>query len=53
MTDLLQGLINAGCEIKSVPIKNGWLELDSYHDYEIYQEKYDNKTLSELIDLNN
>ena len=40
MTDLLQGLINAGCKIKAVPVNNGWLELDSYHDYEVYNKKY-------------
>ena len=36
MTDLLQGLINADYKIKAVPVNNGWLELDSYHDYEVY-----------------
>ena len=32
MTDLLQGLIDSGCNLKAVPIKNGWLELDSFSD---------------------
>jgi L-glutamine-phosphate cytidylyltransferase len=51
MTDLLQGLIDEGCKIKSIPINNGWLELDSMDDYNLYNKKFDNNTLSELIDL--
>ena len=52
MTDLLQGLINAGCKIKAVPVNNGWLELDSYHDYEVYNKKYKDGTISDLISVN-
>ena len=52
MTDLLQGLINAGCKIKAVPVNNGWLELDSYHDYEVYNKKYKDRTISDLISVN-
>jgi len=51
MTDLLQGLINAKCKIKSVPIENRWLEIDSYQDYEIYQKKIQDGTISEIINL--
>ena len=46
MTDLLQGLINEGNEIKAISINNGWLELDSLNDYKIYQEMYADGTLS-------
>jgi choline kinase len=52
MTDFLQGLINAGCNLKSIPIKNGWLELDTLNDFNIYNTMYQNNTLSEFIDLN-
>jgi len=53
MTDLIQGLINSKCKIKAIPTNNGWLELDSYHDYELYQRKYEDKTISDLISLEN
>ena len=52
MTDLLQGLINADQKIKAVPVNNGWLELDSYHDYEVYNKKYKDNTISDLISVN-
>ena len=52
MTDLLQGLINVGCKIKAVPVSNGWLELDSIHDYEVYNKKFDDKTISEFFSVN-
>ena len=52
MTDLIQGLINVGQKIKAVPVNNGWLELDSYHDYEGYNKKYKDRTISDLISVN-
>ena len=52
MTDLIQGLINMGQKIKAVPVNNGWLELDSYHDYEVYNKKYKDRTISDLISVN-
>ena len=52
MTDLIQGLINVGQKIKAVPVNNGWLELDSYHDYEVYNKKYKDRTISDLISVN-
>ena len=51
MTDLLQALIKEGCKIKAVPIKNGWLELDSFNDYQLYQDKYNTNTISQFIKL--
>ncbi len=53
MTDLLQGLIDKGCKIKSIPINSGWLELDSIDDYDLYNKKFNDNTLSELINLEN
>jgi len=53
MTDLLQGLINVGSKIKAIPVNNGWLELDNYHDYEVYNKKYKDGTIYDLISINN
>ena len=44
-------LINADFSLKAVIIENGWLELDSINDYEIYQKMYNNNSLKELIVL--
>lgn len=51
MTDFLRGLINAGCKLKAVFVSNGWLELDTIHDYSIYEKMYVEETLSEFINL--
>ena len=51
MTDFLQALINDGCKLKAIEIENGWLELDSINDYEIYQKMYHDNSLNELIVL--
>ena len=52
MTDFLQGMIDYGYKIKAVPVSNGWLELDSIHDYEVYNKKFDDKTISEFFSVN-
>ena len=49
MTDLISGLIREGCKIKSIPIRNGWLELDTIQDYKIYEKMYKEKSLSEFF----
>ena len=51
MTDLLYGLVKKGIKLKSVPIENGWLELDTINDYEIYNNMNKNGSLSKIIDL--
>ncbi len=51
MTDLIQTMINEGVKINAVKITNGWLELDSISDYNLYQRKNDENTISELISL--
>ena len=35
MTDLLQGMINYGVQIHSVPVNGGWMEIDSLEDLDI------------------
>jgi len=51
MTDFLQGLINEKYKLKAVLIKNGWLELDSLHDYNIYNELYQQGKISNFINI--
>ena len=49
MTDLLQGMIDEGYKIRAIPIRNGWLELDSYDDYLKYQKMFNDKTISKFF----
>ncbi len=49
MTDLLQGLIKKGFLLKSIPISNGWLELDSIEDYKLYNKMFKNNTIDEFF----
>jgi L-glutamine-phosphate cytidylyltransferase len=50
MTDFLQGLINDGEKLKAITIENGWLELDTINDYNLYIKKNLEKTLFKLYD---
>jgi choline kinase len=38
MTDLLQELVNRGTEVRAVPIRGGWCEIDSLRDHEIAEQ---------------
>ena len=51
LADLIQGLILSGTLIKSIPIKNGWLEFDTMKDFEIYNHMLKNGTLPKIIQL--
>ena len=51
MTDFLQGLIKENRKIKAISINNGWLELDSIRDYNIYKNKIEDGSISEFISL--
>ena len=53
MTDFLQGLINENHKIKAVLIENGWLELDSKHDYDVYNQFYLEGKISDFINIKN
>ena len=53
MTDFLQGLVNEKNKLKAVLIKNGWLELDSIQDYEIYNKLYKEGNISNFINIKN
>ena len=49
MTDFLNFLISLNFNLKSIEIENGWLELDSISDYNIYKKMYDNNTLKNFF----
>ncbi len=51
MTDLLQGLINDGNNIKAIPVHNGWLEIDSINDYILYKKMNQTGSLSKFFSL--
>ena len=51
MTDLLQGLVDHGNKIKAIPIHNGWLEVDSIDDYELYNKMNENGSLSQFFSI--
>lgn len=51
MTDLLQGLINNGNKVKAIPVHNGWLEIDSIDDYELYNKMNQIGSLSKFFSL--
>ena len=51
MTDLLHGMVNEGYKIKAIPIRNGWLELDSYDDFVKYQSMFKEKTISKFFNV--
>ena len=53
MTDFLQGLVNEKYKLKAILIKNGWLELDSIHDYEIYNKLYHEGKISSFLNIKN
>ena len=53
MTDFLQGLVNEKYKLKAILIENGWLELDSMYDYEIYNKLYEEGNISNFININN
>jgi L-glutamine-phosphate cytidylyltransferase len=52
MTDLLNSLINAGCNLKAIEIQNGWLELDSIDDYKLYEQMDANNNLKPFFSIN-
>jgi choline kinase len=51
MTDLLQGLIREGFRVKGVPVNNGWLELDTLSDYQLYNRMYGDGTLKKFFSM--
>lgn len=53
LTDFLQGLIKEKQKLKPIYIKNGWLEIDSMKDYELYEKMVKENTISKFIQMEN
>ena len=51
MTTFLQILIDRKWKAKAIKIENGWLEVDTPNDLELYNIMYRNGSLSQFIDL--
>ena len=47
MTSFIQHLIDDDWQVQSVPVSNGWLEVDSYSELMTYRKMYSQGTLSE------
>ena len=51
MTDYLQLLINKSIKVKAVPIKNGWLEVDTLSDLDVYKGLINSNNISLICDV--
>ena len=51
MTSFIQALIDAGREVRAAFTDNGWLEVDTVADLELYHRMYDSGRLVDFIDL--
>ncbi len=51
MTSFIQHLIDRGWHVQSVPIHNGWLEVDTLKDHQTYEQMYRDGSLSSFCDL--
>jgi len=49
MTDLLQGLIKDGTVLNAIPIHNGWLEIDTVSDYDMYTKLFNDNKLGKFF----
>mgnify|MGYP001094198135 FL=1 len=44
-------MINSGYKLKAVTIEHGWLELDTFNDYQLYNKLHESKQLTKFIKL--
>jgi len=51
MTSFIQHLIDHGWHVQSVPIHNGWLEVDTLRDHQTYEQMHRDGSLSSFCDL--
>ncbi len=51
MTSFIQRLIDRGWQVQSVPVHNGWLEVDTLQDHQTYEQMYHDGSLSRFCDL--
>lgn len=50
-TSFLQRLVDDGWRLQAVEIENGWLEVDTLEDYELYQRLYKSGEISEFVSV--
>ena len=51
LTDFLYSLIRGGATIKAVPVNNGWLEIDTLSDLDLYEFLYKKGELVDFLDI--
>ena len=51
LTDFLYSLIRGGATIKAVPVNNGWLEIDTLSDLDLYEFLYKKGELVDFLDM--
>ena len=51
MTSFIQHLIDIGWPVQSVPIENGWLEVDTYEELQTYNRMLEEGTLAAFCNL--
>ena len=51
LTDFLYSLIRGGATIKAVPVNNGWLEIDTLSDLDLYEFLYKKGELADFLDM--
>lgn len=50
LTDLLMEIILSGGNVQSVPIDNGWLEIDTTKDFEVANEMFKDGSINKFFD---
>ena len=53
LIDQTKAMINDNLKIKAISVQNSWLELDSYDDFKLYAQLYENKRLKEFFNILN
>ena len=53
MTSFLQHLIDNGWSVEACLVKNGWLEIDTAEELDIYSRKHVDGSLAPVFDLKN
>ena len=53
MTSFIQHAIDSGWQVQSVPIANGWLEVDTYAELKLYRQMHADGTLAKFFRFGN
>lgn len=51
MTGFLHHLIERGWDVRAVPVDNGWIEVDTISDLELYRGLYESGSLDQFVTL--